>query len=763
MFCGLRLTLRKWSDHLLALSFFLFRNPAARAGKKFSLGVGKNSKGFEYYFLSAINGLSFFRIFLGFYLAAGRTKNDDFKLYLLGWLFFPALGFLFGNFIADLRDRWRPQNPYFYPVLIFLNFTFALFALHPAQWGLSGWALTGCFLLLQILALAAIPILERSFPNSRGKWHEIPYLLMFFSFGLWFFKIQGFLLQDLNHWTPARGLALAGIVAALYASGSSRRKDLAGDSPNLFFHALAFIFIVAMVVEPGFTYDPYHYASYLGPLSDMCAGKTLLTNVNTQYGILVYYFLRFFFLFLPLGYTSLCLLLTAAYILQYFSFYFIARKLFGSEFLSFFALAALVLVNYFAPEGQATWYPSIGPLRFGFIYLLMALVVLRNRHPRYRSLFLKLEEFAAAAAFLWSFEVCLFTLPAYLGLAAYESLEVRHGRLRFEARDFWKRVSGSLVFAALFLAFFYLDVIRRTGKLPQWSLYFDYNALHLGGFFLRWMPASGCWWAVVVVLYFSFFAVLGVAFRVSNRVDRFPNFNAIALLTFYGITQFYYYVGRAVGFNLLAVSMPSLLLFLYWLYFLRRHDLPSAPWILKKGTFVLGVLAIGIYLPLFVPRALQKIQYKKASLPDLWDNIAHRPWDEGRQNSFAQTAESLMSKYSGAKKELVYFFGDYKGLEVSMYCGRAKVYPYNNVFEADICPAIRARLLAFDPKLKPGDCIYLSKDFSQTDVYYEYPDSSQHLLSNLEPTLLSCLASKYQFNQVEEKDGIAVFRVTGAR
>ncbi len=759
MFRSPRLTLRKWRDRLLASPSFLLGNPAGRAWK--------NPKGFEYYFLSAINGLSFFRIFLGFYLAAGRTKNDDFKLYLLGWLFFPALGLLSGNFIDDLRDRWRPQNPYFYPVLLFLNFTFALFALHPAQWALPGWVLASCFLLLQILALATIQILERFFPNPRGKWRGIPYLLMFLSFGLWFFKTQTFLSQDMGHWTLARGLALVGIVAALYGDGSAWGKDPDGGKPgffsNLFFHALGFIFILVMVVEPGFTYDPYHYASYLGPLSDMCAGKTLLFNVSAQYGILVYYFLRFFFLFLPLGYTSLCLLLTAAYILQYFLFYFTARKLFWSEFLSFFALAALLLLNYFAPEGQATWYPSIGPLRFGFIYLLMALVVLRNRHPRRRSLFLRLEAAVAATAFLWSFEVCLFILPAYLGLAAYESLEARRGRLRFEALGFRNRVSGLLVFAALLLAFFYLDVIRRNGKPPQWSLYFDYNALHLGGFFLRWMPASGCWWSVLAVLYFSFFAVLGAVFRAPDRVDRFPNFNAVVLLTFYGITQFYYYVGRAVGFNLLAVSMPSLLLFLYWLFFLRRYDLPSAPPILKKGAFALGVLAIGIYLPLFVPRALQKIQYKKASLPDLWDNIVHRPWDEGRQNSFAQTAESLMSKYSGTKKELVYFFGDYKGLEVSMYCGRVKVYPYNNVFEADICPAIRARLLAFDPKLKPGDCIYLSKDFSQTEVYYEYPDSSQHLLSNLEPTLLSFLASKYQFNQVEEKDGIAVFRVTGAR
>src|SRR6185295_139330 len=100
-------------------------------------------------------------------------------------------------------------------------------------------------------------------------------------------------------------------------------------------------------------------------------GKSLMVDINAQYGILVFYFLKLFFNFLPVGFTSLSFVITFLIIAQYCLFYFILRQLFRSEIYSFFFLLVLILINHFASVGWATVVPSVGPLRFGFIYTLM--------------------------------------------------------------------------------------------------------------------------------------------------------------------------------------------------------------------------------------------------------------------------------------------------------------------------------------------------------------------------------------------------------
>src|SRR5260221_13193712 len=77
---------------------------------------------FHILFLSALYGIILFKIFLSFYLYVGRVKNDDFNLYMLGWMLFPAFGLASGGFFEALRRRWFSGNFLFYPFFIFINF-----------------------------------------------------------------------------------------------------------------------------------------------------------------------------------------------------------------------------------------------------------------------------------------------------------------------------------------------------------------------------------------------------------------------------------------------------------------------------------------------------------------------------------------------------------------------------------------------------------------------------------------------------------------
>jgi hypothetical protein len=468
---------------------------------------------------------------------------------------------------------------------------------------------------------------------------------------------------------------------------------------------------------------------------------------------LVFYFLGFLFKFLPLGFTSFCLADTFLFILQYAALFFITRQLFPNRMAALASFFSILLVDHFYQKDYATWFPSSGPLRFGFIYVLMSLVLLRGRRPHWAKVLGLAESMVAAIAFLWSFEVCFYTVPAYLGLVFYESTVDRDGDWTVDLGAVSRRVLTLLGMVLALLGCLYLDILWTSHEPPHWSRYFDYIFLYQGGWGMLPLPPMGYWWAVAGTLYGSFFALLALGPYRPARPFPF-HLNAIALLTFYGIFQFFYYLGRAHWNNLIHIAMPSLLLFLYWLHYLRYQDPPSLPRSLKTVLFWLPACFAAFCLPLGLPTALPKLLDRVTSFPQLGQRTLAAFQDRPRDDGFALQAEALMEKYSGKEKRLVYFFGE-RGLEISLYTGRSRAYPYNDVIQADDSPQVRRELLTMPPPLKSGDVIYLSRDIE--GVYNPLDNGEVHIV--LEQGLLRNIVDRYRLEFLEEKGGIGAYRV----
>lgn len=737
--------------------------------KFFSLFL-KTGKNFEFLFLSAVYGLILFRILLAFY-PAGMDKNDDFEKYVLGWLIFPWLGLFFGGVLEQWRRRKWTGDDFFYPLFLFLNTTFLLLILDPESGRFSsGWVLFSGFLGVQWMGTILLNLLRPSSQNPNLKLNNIFFVLIFASLILWFSGDVYDFFYFLEKKIILYSTLIIGIVCFLYWSTvPDSRKDSVdvfsrfqntGAGRGLIFYTLALLAIIAVVTDPRFSCDHYHYSFYLGPLADLLAGKSLLVNINSQYGVLVFYFLESFFKFLPLGFSSFSLVYTCLLVIQYFLFFFIVRQLFRSQALAFFCLAALLLINDLSPIGWAVWYPSTGPLRFGFIYLLMALVVLRNQNPKKENLFLWLEAGVASTAFWWSFEVCVYTVPAYLGLIFLESWRGPNRKPLFLFQFLRTRFLMFASLTSLLGGVLYWDIFRRSGELPHWSYYFDFIFFYQGGFGMITMPSRGYWWLILGVLYFSFFAILG--FLLNPAEKRPPHLNVIILVTLYGIFQFFYYLGRSHPNNLFHISMPALLLTFYWLYFIRRLNPPSVPEIFKNLGFGFGAVLTACFLCALLPNAWDKIKKNVDSPSFLLDHIILAAQDLPRDDPFAQAAGQLMQKYSGDSRSLVYLFGE-KGLEVSLYTGRVNAYPYNDVIQSEECPPARARILSFDPHLKPGDFIYLSRGMYQAYCVSDYQGKAPVIKATFEPEILSNLSDRFTLNLVEKKDGIAVLQITGIR
>ena len=745
----------------------------------FNIAFRDDREKFEYFFLSALLGLVFFNFFVLLNPSQMNPLNDtqvkpDFKLFILAWSACPALGFFSAYLIHRVKTRWFSGAAGFYPLFLLLNVLLFLVYLQPnwrARFYQGGWSFLLAFGLLQLVGLGLWTAIQNKEKTPSGSvedpFHFYRGILVIF-IG-WVLSIHS-LDHMLRDWRTLNYLFLVSVLCFFYFLVPFGKTGLSFPGAkwkirSLIGYGLVFAAIAWLVIDPFFPFQPYHGSYYLGPLSDLMAGKSLLYNINAQYGVFVFYFLKFIFRFIPLGYTSFSWVQTMLIVVQYCLFYFIARRLFKSGLYSLLVLVALILLNHFGQTPRPGIAPSVGPLRFGFIYILMALVLVRNQRPMWRGWIFWLESLVLGMAFFWSYEVCFYTLPPYLAFAFFEAGFFEKGT-GMDWGGLLKRLLKLGVCIGSLGIYLYLDVHARSGDWPHWSYYMDYIFLYKGGFGSMPRPGVDLWCLIAGTLYFSLFTILALSFKREGDKPLPENLNAMVLLTFYGIFQYLYFVYRSHPNNLYHISMPSLLLYAYWLYVFRSQDPSFLPREARKTVFAIAVVFVGIYLQALLPDAVIKIKEQYLPLPQWWQKVVEGARDIPRDDHFANEAGELFRKYSGDRNPIPYFFGikgagsdDYVdfGLDTVMATGRAKLFPYNDLSQASICPPVLARIKAFDPRLQKGDY-----------VYYRLP-TKEDLLNpfrenvGFEKDAFDGLFVRYKLKLIEEKYGINVYQVLGNR
>jgi len=721
---------------------------------------------FDVFFLGALYGVVLFGLFMAFCPVGIRSQLGNFGLYEVGWIVFPSLGVGCAALLTYLHREYFPDSGDPYPLFVLLNTACVLLTLSPRLWPLKGAYFLFFFLLAQIIGFLSLSkrVVGRKAGAGTG---ENFYGLTLILLGCWLW-VAGDPWPVLAGWHWLNTIFFLGILALFYllpargpaAAGpkdKTSRWSLMAE-PALTF--LIFLLICFCVIDPRFNFNRFHYSFYLGPISDLLAGKALLVDINAQYGVLVFYFLGFIFKFLPLGFTSFCLVYTVLYVLQYFLFYFIARLLFQSKWLSFFCLLSLLLVNYFATYDYATKYPSIGPLRFGFAYLLAASVLLRNLYPARKEWFFWLESGIVVSAFFWSLEVCAYTVPPYVLLSLFESSRYSKGKIDWDGWGLAKRAGIFLTLAVLLGSFLWTDIHFRAHEAPHLDRYLGFISDYRAGLGSIPIEGPGYWCSILGILYFSLFVVAGSTIARKEKGYLPPHLNVIVFLTLYGIFQFLYFLGRSHPNNLLHISMPGIVLTVYWLAVLRRDPIISFLPRAKRYGLVMGVILMAFYLQPFVPRAMEMIRDRFVPFPEEARNIGLAAKDQPRDDAFAIAAGNLMEKYSGGQERLAYFFGE-RNLEVSMYDHKTHLYPYNDVVQASFSAPTVDHILSFDPGFKKGDCIYVSDDFKQVHIPYPEGYGSRDCVSVLEKQLLLKIIHRYGLRLVDNDRGIKVYGIEG--
>jgi hypothetical protein len=530
-------------------------------------------------------------------------------------------------------------------------------------------------------------------------------------------------------------VVLGGIAAALVLVAYARTADrplprLAGrwglivDVAVIVLLALAIpnlvIFNTAFGTTPSaadVTFLKYHHELWLGPINELLAGRAILVDNASQYGIAPIYLSAAWFQLAQIGFATFGLLDGLLYALLFPAAYGVLRIAGVSRPLAAFALVLAVVVLIYNLVFSVGTIPQHGPLRFGLPMALILASVTEARQPRHSRIAFAAQLAVVGLAAIWSLEAFAYTAATYAALICFQAWrQVGGSRLRWLAARAGAALAvgaaANLAFAGLTLAF--------AGELPDYGQYWTFLDNFLFGLEARfafdyqhWSPGLpvGVAYGASAIAF-----VLVIARRRDLVAAETTPLTAICGVTAYGIALYSYFVNRSENLALPYVCLPAIMAGALWLALVLRAEIaPSA----RLRLAALGsALAVSL---LVVAVAWSSIgdRFRQSPLGEalpggrsLTDDI-DRLWNPAPVDPRATEGERLLDRFMPGEDKVVIVVAPALGTEILMRSGRSNRLAFTDPEEdakygslgLDFLPALDRSISA----LEPGDRLLLQR------------------------------------------------------
>ncbi len=726
---------------------------------------------FPLVFLSLYYGLYFFFITFLFFIKNGITGNEEWIIFILGWLLVPFLTIITIFLNQFIKNRFFRNDTIFYPFIIFFNslyFSIAVWLLRfyniPFQRCPTGDCLT-------TLLSAQVPSFETGKFLSFPAPHSLYLLLaLFFPF---YNLVLIFIARTLQFSSWKEGLSkylpkiFYSLIPLLIASGAINYSGIKITNFKLaiisswlaivcFFHKkmlnftipkkwmwslhiVLIITIIYLIFDPVFTPNHPHQNPVLAPINDLMFGKSLLVDTNCQYGVLLIYFLRFLFLIIPFSYQGLTLISMILFIFEYSILYVLLRYVLKSPLFAVATLFIIMETNFFATwGGEIVSYPCLGPLRFGIPYLLLLIVLVRSHFSKFQRMCLCMERLLVAIASIWSFETFVYTIAVYGVIILYENY-LHQQKFKSYIIKILKQFGILVMYIAVAYFFMSLSIYLRSHTVPDWRQYYDYIFLYSAG---GWGGMSIAPWSPwIFLLAIPFISLLAILYSVGKyktfltaknsfptqqrrddeRSEEFScqaiavNDSAkielmlIAAMSCMGIAQFTYFVGRSHPNNLFHVSVPGLFVAAYGMVRVTRAIQKEIQWFYPTFIYCCYLAIFYLFLSL-APTARNKLVHRLPQYKHIQKNFTKSP-----TLPLTQEALYLVNKYAKNEKRIGLFLETGTTTETLVLSRKVHLYPIGYPEQESICPSARLRAINFQHPWKEGDIIFVSKDVNHVN------------------------------------------------
>ncbi len=729
----------------------------------------KRSQLLTMFFLASLLGFQLTYLFLSTIFAEKEMARPlTISAYQFGWIIIPILTILILLLFIGIKKSFFLANTIFFPILLLAN-------LISSSISLFGWQqITPTQNIVLFLGAQIIGLLVNVGLQAKGYDEHYVHLtdivqqftLLFFLTGY----LAVFLISYEIHISTMAIYCFSIAISCLLLYGY---QTLTSSSwLKTITDIIVIILIILIVFDPRFYFNDFarhHQNFFLGPANDILYGKDVLINSYSQYGLFMPYFLAFIFRIhlVPMTYQGFTLFISGLYGLYYSVIYFFLRRMLYSQWLAIITIGALLFFNYLA-----VWWrfmpiiPAQGPLRFLWVYLILAAEILLNcTHisPKQEKIISLTELVIVGMTAIWSIEVFIYTLLTFLTCQFFRSLSSNQST-KEKIKQFLGKVGLILVTCLSFWFLFLVLIIIRSHQLPQFNEFINYLRFLTTYTYMDSTEESiysvtdfiQRYWVIGPAVFFgTLFGCILYLFSTEIGWERKKNYSPIAGLTVFGVVQFTYFFVFSFTGHFALVCVPVIILAAFWLSELLRHDFP----IHIKTSVAVGYIIIVSFFAMqysfyvtndnrWSHTGLQySIQYFASLLNNrVWpDNLTKRfmiyhPWNEETLE-----AEKLVNQYFKHEQEIPIFIESEDEVETLVRVGKAHIYPISNPNLVQVVPQIEALVMAYPVKFYKGDRILVSNDRSK--------------ISTLEQELLAQINRKYYLFPIVISENYTIYEV----
>ena len=319
---------------------------------------------------------------------------------------------------------------------------------------------------------------------------------------------------------------------------------------------------------------------FYGPIYEVASGKTIFTDIPSQYGFLSIIFFAILYKVTQFNFAYLPIFISITYIIEYFFCFYLIKQISKSTFFSLLGLFSTIVINYFA----STYGPQASPLRWLPIFLTLYLLY------KFKKAHNKILLFLIPILSLWNIDSGIALI---IGYSFTLFILFISGRINF------KKLLSTYFFLALF-SILLVGVIEGFHLLfgfqpvDFFKLYHSIRKYALVGTGMVPIEPHTYFWFVMLV----YFASIIYFFRNTKNVSYGQdNTLSLQLLLFSANLMLFasiYYVGRSMSHELYTISTFAILTF----FLLIGSTYQNIPIKLRALTFALIFLFLIIF-PVF--------------------------------------------------------------------------------------------------------------------------------------------------------------------
>jgi len=380
--------------------------------------------------------------------------------------------------------------------------------------------------------------------------------------------------------------------------------------------------IAILTFVPKFPIFPQDYAFFSGPIMEIAHGKTIYSQIGSQYSFLLVIFLGYLAKFSLFNIANLPVLIWVLYIVQYFICFFLIYKISNSAVLAFLSLFSILTVNYFSLMLFAIVFPQIGPTRW--LPLVLSIYFL------YRFQDIRAKKFILIMTFLSLFTVDsgIYLIMAYLTTLIIIFIKGKIGFYKILKSILLLFISLISIFLAvnlinLSLGYQSINIGLVFNKIGQ------YSKLGLG---MLPIPEQSYLWLIVGV------DILSIIYYFKQAKTTFID-DILIYSAQLSIFVSIYYLGRSHPNNLLNISLffifnSSILISIIIKKNSTKWSRPAILLIFYLLFIVVPIYARGQAISDNIKQQLDRLSLKDVLTPDMKDVLAKYKDDVKLINSY---------------------------------------------------------------------------------------------------------------------------------